>query len=372
MEGFEPIKIAKKEVSPENTPSPIDIRDKSTSPYIHLQVGNRETDADFYGPEQVQENEDFKNKLSNILNDNTVLEKLAQLGKIPEGSYVSEEFKKYISDVKNILGEEDGQFARRIATGSAYSVFEPNDLVKDISILEALGRYSSAYRSAELMTDTEAYARKYINQNNSEIGKIVDGLNLKYTQPDSRLFSIHRKKGGEYVVLLTPSEEEPASAETAIRERIKLAHELYHAVFDELTLPQEAGSVTLDIDYSNSFHTITEGFATIMELHLNKSMRDAPEEYGLKDEEVEQLEKIQQERLRYLANRTKENKHLQYWEGVQSIFHDLMDEKSVSGVLEFVKQLDIQKIVALDNKNPIYQKLVAEKDYTKWLEYLQK
>lgn len=349
------------------------LREKSISPYLNLHILSSIEKTPFSSTEQTKGLELIKSSLAEILKDKEVLRKLYSAGERPTATINSPEYKEYLEQFL-WLGEKYGINVSQFERLPASVFFGPYDEVKDRSIIDILKNIHEAYYATEKMIAIESEARNYMSQNSAEIKELVEPLKVTYSHPDHYNFSVHRISEGNYTILLDPKDFDftSDSEQPNLQDKLKLAHEMYHAIFDQLVMPESVKNITFEVGTENSFSAMTEGFATIMEMHLNKDMQDNFDLYELTEDDVGDLKSIQNQRLSYLKNRLKENKHLHYWEGVSRIFHNIINQDGVNGVINFCKQLDFEKIIATRRDDLKYIELINKNDPEAWIEYFGK
>ena len=171
---------------------------------------------------------------------------------------------------------------------------------------------------------------------------------------------------------------------------IILAHELTHAMYERKKgpIPPEnlaqihkegeeasfAEGATQVID-----HTITEGFATFMELILSDALIKNPTALNLDQQDIADLQHNKMSRL-HTIRRADPNP---YQEGVFDMFHRIYEEaagppsnrdyhKGIAAINEFILNIDRDKTTRVKRDDPQYLALVAENNPQKWRDFLQK
>lgn len=350
------------------------IREKSGSFYFKIEVEPSTT----MGAAVQERAEAFAKIISPLFTDKVALEKIINLPEHPKDEdgepnnyYNSPELAEYLLKVQEIFNC-DKLTAFSFATSVGPTTFlKPRGLVKEKTVIDIMKGYAEAVCTTEYFYTLEKSARDYITLNNPQMAVLVSNMKLTYTHPDVDNFSTSKSEEENSFIICLSRKEIPnlenKSHQKELNYKLMIAHELYHGIFDTLV-----GLDKENVLFDDSYMAFTEGFATIMELHLMKDMSERSQVFSLTKDESTRLDETRKERINYLKSIAQSKSSFDYWNGTKNIFHKVLKAEGVSGLIEFCKKLDKEKLFALKKTDPLYQKLLADNEPVLWLQNLGK
>lgn len=160
-----------------------------------------------------------------------------------------------------------------------------------------------------------------------------------------------------------------------------MSHEWAHAVFDHITNDLPGVRVTEADDSLQA--TFTEGFAVMMEYLTLRVMKENPEQFGLREDDLGDIQRQRERRANRLDGRVG-NLASYYGEGFRGVFWPLFQRayasvrdpqtlgKTMAKVRKYMEALDgevLQKTSRYSQSLP-YRQLVDQGDPAAWLEWV--